>query len=234
MNTEKELAGALRSLIDKIVGDRDEEGVKAAALDLGMLEDGEIRYGDEDELDALTDYYLFDQVVEGATRISAILASPPEALEPLERKILSRVPESHFSVFEVEARNPEVWHLIDLLAEVPIELPGSFDLGVVHRRDYVAMRVVPWGEQWLPLGTPLPVQKAIKAFFLSEEAVLDLAGTLPGSEEQAAGLTPLVLMRALIAARAAKALIEADGVTVRSPKRKRSLQRTSDKKRRRS
>jgi len=229
------LRAATLSLLDKLLAVPDEAGVEHAARQLGMWENGQVRAGQDDEVGALLDYYLFDVEADGATRIQAFLEEPPPGLSDDEKTVLAALAAPRLDVFKVKRSEDGEVDLEAALGGEPATIYDP-DFPVTAHGATVAARVFVADGVGLHTGNALRLRRRQAQFILDHEAVYDLAKVLDGHDDLALDtLSHRVLLRAIIAVRAAQDVIgKGERAFVSKPRReKRSLGRRDDKRKRR-
>ncbi len=228
-NRRDALRAATQTLLEKLLKDPDEAGVEQAARQLGMWDEGQVRAGHEEELGALLDYYLFDIEHEGETRIAAFLTAPPADLTDDEKAVLEGFAATRFDVFKIDRSEDGITSLVAPFGGDPVTVYDP-ELPTMAHGTTVALRGFTADGVGLHTGNAMRLRRRHAKYILDEDAVVDLAKVMAGHEDMVFDtLTHRVLLRAIIAVRAAQGVMGKGevGIVSKLRRQKRSLGRRS-------
>ncbi len=223
---------AVRTIIEAFLAQPDAEALRAAAADLGVLDGRDIALGQDDEAEALLDYYLFAASAEnGRPRIHAFIAAPPTTLSPDGRALFAALAQTHFSIFERRpSTHPNQGGVLvrDIFSsDATYLLEEGIHLPMARDGDYAAMRLVQVGDRYVHTGAPMALTASLVKGLRSRKAIAAVANqrikapTAAASLEDAShAIDDRALLKAIFAARAAAAPAK-----TRLKKPKRSLKR---------
>ena len=152
------LRQATRPITNQLIGTLSKKAMQEAGEKLGILRDGVLVFGSEDETGVLMDYCLFDFREQGMNAIERRLVQDPPPADSEELLILQGLRNARYSLFIVEAIQPGVGlHLRDLLNDVTIFIVDINFSNSAQEGLVLAARIVTIDGINMTTGASLPV-----------------------------------------------------------------------------
>ena len=152
------LRQATRPITNQLIGTLSKKAMQEAGEKLGILRDGVLVFGSEDETAVLMDYCLFDFREQGMNAIERRLVQDPPPADSEELLILQGLRNARYSLFIVEAIQPGVGlHLRDLLTDVTIFIVDINFSNSAQEGLVLAARIVTIDGINMTTGASLPV-----------------------------------------------------------------------------